>query len=384
MARGTVGINEPDDSPRFKTLFDQFLDGLTNRNAGDDRSRGRRHLVPKFARLRLMEVSLATVMEWIDEQRAAGELSESSIRHNMNLLSRFFSWAVARGKASINPVRQIPMGSRPTQTVKSDTRWIDDDAIVRKLIADIEEPIHFMFYLGNRSGLRTGEAAGLRMSDFAFLEEGVIRVRFSYDGPLKEDKKGSGKVKWVPAPEDCAEFLGPWLAQRKAQCRSGGSRVPVRAAQRALLPQGIHRSVLGGGGAEARRCARGLAQEEEGQDRERSEATPAARRGYRSRPIRRLRPRIGAQVATPGATDLTARNACRCRFVRASFKRSADSATVNAQVRNVSRRNIVIVAQLFHGASATRVKDVVDKRVVLVDADDVHRELRDELRDARR
>ena len=152
ISRGTVGIDEPDDSPTFKVLFEQFLDGLTNRNAGDDRSRGRRHVVPNFARMRLAEVSLATVMEWIDEQRAASELSESSIRHNMNLLSRFFSWAVARGKAEINPVRQIPMGSRPTQTVKSDTRWIDDDAIVRKLIADLEQPINFMFYLGNRSG----------------------------------------------------------------------------------------------------------------------------------------------------------------------------------------------------------------------------------------
>jgi site-specific recombinase XerC len=99
----------------------------------------------------------------IDEQRAAGELGEASIRHNMNLLSRFFSWAIARGKASINPVRQIPMGSRPTQKVKSDTPWLDDDAIV----------LSCMFYLCNRSGLRTGEAAGLRMSDMAFVDEGL-------------------------------------------------------------------------------------------------------------------------------------------------------------------------------------------------------------------
>jgi integrase len=94
---------------------------------------------------------------------------------------------------------------------------LDDDAVVRKLIAELEEPIHFMFYLCNRSGLRTGEAAGLRMSDMAFVDEGIIRVRFSYDGPLKEDKKGTGKVKWVPAPEDCAEFLGQWIATRKGE-----------------------------------------------------------------------------------------------------------------------------------------------------------------------
>lgn len=217
IARGQVGIEDDADAPAFKPAFEGFLEGLTNRNAADDRSRGRRHLLPKFTRMKLADVGLASVMGWIDEQRAAGALSEASIRHNMNLLSRFFSWAIARDKASINPVRQIPMGSRPTQTVKSDTPWLDDDAIVRKLIGDLEEPINFMFYLCNRSGLRTGEAAGLRMSDMTFVGEGLIRVRFSYEGPLKEDKKGAGKVKWVPAPEDCAEFLGPWVEQRKAQ-----------------------------------------------------------------------------------------------------------------------------------------------------------------------
>ena len=114
IARGQVGIEDDDDAPQFKALFQLFLDGLTNRNADDDRSRGKRHLAPKFDRKPLADIDLAAVMEWIDEQRAEGELSDASIRHNMNLLSRFFSWAIARGKASINPVRQIPMGSRPT------------------------------------------------------------------------------------------------------------------------------------------------------------------------------------------------------------------------------------------------------------------------------
>src|SRR5512143_3302337 len=97
IARGQVGIEESEDAPGFKALFQSFLDGLQNRNADDDRSRGRRHLSPKFDRKLLADIDLAAVMEWIDEQRAAGELSDASIRHNMNLLSRFFSWAIARG-----------------------------------------------------------------------------------------------------------------------------------------------------------------------------------------------------------------------------------------------------------------------------------------------
>ncbi|MEM9492744.1 MAG: tyrosine-type recombinase/integrase, partial [Myxococcota bacterium] len=50
-----------------------------------------------------------------------------------------------------------------------------------------------------------------------FLDEGVIRLRYSYDGPLKEDKDGRGKVKWAPAPRDCERFLGPWLEQRQGE-----------------------------------------------------------------------------------------------------------------------------------------------------------------------
>jgi hypothetical protein len=77
IARGTVGIEDDADAPQFKATFETFLEGLTNRNAPDDRSRGRRHLLPQFERKRLADIDLGAVMEWIDEQRAAGELGEA-------------------------------------------------------------------------------------------------------------------------------------------------------------------------------------------------------------------------------------------------------------------------------------------------------------------
>jgi integrase len=74
-----------------------------------------------------------------------------------------------------------------------------------------------MFYLCNRSGMRLGEACGLRLDDLEFIHEGVIRVARSYGGPLKEDKKSAGKVKWVPAPLDALDVLKLHLARRKLQ-----------------------------------------------------------------------------------------------------------------------------------------------------------------------
>src|SRR5262249_50886030 len=155
----------------------------------------KKHVQPVFGSIRISQIALGSVMKWIDDQRATGKLSDPTIRHNLNLLSRFFGWAIERGYVSANPVRQIPVGRRPQQSTKTDVPWLEDDAIVRKLIGKLKEPIGLMFYLGNRSGLRTGEICGLRMADFGFLDEGVIRVRYSYRRPLKEDKKGLGKVK---------------------------------------------------------------------------------------------------------------------------------------------------------------------------------------------
>src|SRR5205085_6217241 len=124
---------------------------------------------------------------------------------------------VERGHLKINPVRLIPIGKRPVQTPKRDVPWVADDAIVLAAFDALRKPIDYMFYLCNRSGLRTGEVAGLRISDMGFLDEGLIRVRYQYDGrALKEDKRNAGKVKFVPAPEDAEEILGPWLQKRES------------------------------------------------------------------------------------------------------------------------------------------------------------------------
>ncbi len=230
-----IDAGKPD--PRKASLCGELMDtwskGLANRNAADDRSRVARHIKPAFEHKRVSEVTIKVVMEWIDAMKAgtattsapsdkkhgkrAAKLSGGSMRGNVNLLSRFFSWAVERGHAQLNPVRLIPVGRRPHQAAKSDTPWLDDDATVRKIVAHLDPMLGLCFYLGNRSGLRTGEICGLRMSDLGFLEEGAIRVRFSYAGPLKEDKHGTGKVKWAPAPDNAATLLKDWLTKRRAE-----------------------------------------------------------------------------------------------------------------------------------------------------------------------
>ncbi len=254
IAAGRAGLVQRADDPGMGSLIDDWSKALHNRNAADDRRRIENHLRPAFGSMALSAVTLAAVMKWIDAMRdgsaprrkveprpakaeiadypgkpgpkrqarperksaaKVAKLSAGSMRHNVNLLSRFFSWAIERGHTTANPVRMIPTGKRPAQAAKHDVPWLDDDKSVRDLFHALPSPVSLMFYIANRSGLRTGEVAGLRMSDLGFLDEGTIRVRFSYDGALKEDKHGTGKVKWVPASDDLEELLAPHLARRR-------------------------------------------------------------------------------------------------------------------------------------------------------------------------
>jgi integrase len=207
-------------SPGMKALLERWRDGLSNRNADDDRSRIDRHLLPRFGDLTIEKVTLPETMNWLDELKKT-KLSGQSRRHLLNLVSRFFSWAIERGLATINPVKMIPQGKRPKPQRPRDVPWLEDDTKVADLMQELGPDLGLMFYLGNRSGLRTGEIAGLRMSDLEFVHEGVIRVRYSWDGPLKEDKDASGKVKWAPAPVDASTVLKAHLARRKLSGAGG-------------------------------------------------------------------------------------------------------------------------------------------------------------------
>lgn len=216
--RRRLGLEAPASAAlSVRELMERWTAALRNRAARNDKWRIDRHLVPRFGALRIVELTLAVVMVWLDELAAAAAMKASSQRGLLTLLSRFCSWAVDRGYLQANPCKAIPSGRRPQAAQRTDVPWIADDALVVRALELLPEPIRYLFFLGNRCGLRTGEAAGVRMSDLMDMDRGTIRVRFSYLGPLKEDKSGAGKTKYVPAPIDCTDVLGPWWARRDSE-----------------------------------------------------------------------------------------------------------------------------------------------------------------------
>lgn len=227
--RRRYGLEAPESAGLLVSdLMKRWEAGLINRSAYDDRSRIRLHVLPRFGGMRLADLTLPILMQWLDELRAARRLEPGTQRHLLNLVSRFFGWAIERGHATVNPVRQIPAGRRPQHAPKRDVAWLKDDETVRAIMGELPDPFRLMFYVGNRAGMRLGEICGLRLSDVEGLAQGAFRVRYSYAGPLKEDKAGAGKVKWTPAPSDALAVLGPWIERRRAEGADGESFLFMR------------------------------------------------------------------------------------------------------------------------------------------------------------
>lgn len=215
--RRAYGIEPPEHaSTSVRTLMERWTGALTNRAARSDRYRIDRHLVPRFGALRIVELTMAVVVLWLDDL-AGGPLKPSSQRGLLGLLSRFCSWCVDRGFMSANPCKAIPGGRRPHGARGgADIPWIADDATVLRIFERLPEPIRFIWLLTNRAGLRCGEASGLTMGDLDGMGAGAIRVRHNYLSPMLKEAKGTPKTKWVPAPSDLEEFLGRWLERRRA------------------------------------------------------------------------------------------------------------------------------------------------------------------------
>lgn len=208
-------------------LLAKFVASLTNRSWRDDASRIRLHVAPKWNGHRVDQVTLPAVMGWIDEMRVGATIAPGTQRHALGLLSRCFSWAIARGLASSNPVRLVPTGARPTAApVKDDAAgWIADDETPKRIMERLGAPFDLIFYLCFTSGCRVSEGLGLRVGDLDEIASGSIRVAHSGDGPLKEDRRGVGKSKHVPAGADAADVLAPWLARRRAEGAGPDDRV---------------------------------------------------------------------------------------------------------------------------------------------------------------
>ncbi len=153
------------------------LAGLRPRTRDAYESSLRVHLLPRFGRMRLADITEDHVAEFIDSLRRQ-DYAGWTIRARLVVLGRVFSFAVRRGFVNVNPVKGLERGERPT-VGRAEMRILDRDEIAKVLeAADADR--RGLLATATFTGLRLGELLGLTWADVD-LDAGVVRVRRQLD-----------------------------------------------------------------------------------------------------------------------------------------------------------------------------------------------------------
>lgn len=234
----------PEVEKTVAALLTKWSDALTNRNASNDRSVVRAHLVSAFGRMAPKEITRKVLIAWLAKMRERREHSGQTQKHALSTLSRWFDWCLDQEVDGVlfNVVKTLSKNHRPA-VVHAKRATLENDEDVAKLCAALPYPIDLAFALGNRTGARPGEIFALRLQDLDYLDKGFIIAARSWPSagstsgdavPLKEDKHGAKGPKRIPAPVDAADALKLHIGRRKLQGAGPGDLlfVPLKAPRR--------------------------------------------------------------------------------------------------------------------------------------------------------
>lgn len=159
------------------------------------RSMWRNHVAGEFESLPVIEVSKQHVRTWVAELRDAG-CSDAVVQASVVQLSRVMQTAVEHNAVPVNPVRGAGVGASKTGHVHAIEYALSVDqvmAIVRAIDSRFTLLVKFLAF----TGVRSGEAYGLRVSDLDLMRGQVwVGRSLSRVGGMhtKETKTGAGRV----------------------------------------------------------------------------------------------------------------------------------------------------------------------------------------------
>ncbi|MEU6128817.1 tyrosine-type recombinase/integrase [Saccharopolyspora sp. NPDC047091] len=207
----------------------------TSRN----RSEGivRTHVLPKWERVRLSDVSHAAVQGWIGELGAG--LAPASVAKVHRVFSQVMGWAVRNGRLASNPAEGVNL----PRVVTTDHRYLNHDQVAR--LADACEPNGLVIRLLAYTGLRWGEMAALRTANVD-LDRRRIRVAQSVtevSGRLEWGTPKNHERRSVPLPRFLADQLAKHLGGKAADdlvfASPKGGVLRVRNFRRAVFDRAV-------------------------------------------------------------------------------------------------------------------------------------------------
>lgn len=208
------------------------------------------HLLPRFGRLRVAEVTTDHVAALIADMREAGYRAWT-IRGVLTPLGRVLSHAARRGLIAENPVSRLERGERPPAE-RQEMRILERGEIA-DLLEAADDRYHALLATAVFTGLRLGELLGLTWRDLD-ADGGILRVRKQLDrGGERVEPKTSQAIRDVilmPA-------LGRILREHRLRsphssdadfifASAEGTGLDRRNAVRRGLERAVSRAQLGG------------------------------------------------------------------------------------------------------------------------------------------
>lgn len=171
--------------------FAQFVRGewesylkqnLKSSTQASHRSNLSNHLLPAFCGYRLADIRALDILHLIEEKRKRG-LSSKTLLNLYLLLQKMFNLAADLELISVSPVHRVP---KPRLEYHEKPTLAPGQ--VRALIAEVPENIRALFILLYLTGLRIGEALGLKWKDVDFQRSKLYIRRSIWSGQEQSPK----------------------------------------------------------------------------------------------------------------------------------------------------------------------------------------------------
>lgn len=187
----------------FNELFDYWLAHRApkKRSFKDDVSVIRKHLRPAFGELRLRDLTIEHIDNFVDDR---DNLDPKTVNNHLTLLRTTLGMA----RDELEWIRHFPKFKKPsTRLFDKDFRYLRNDDEITRFLAAARGEGQMAFMLCATAlygGMRAGELGGLQWGDVDF-DRRLISVQRSFCGPTK-----SGDVRYVPIVDALLPLLREW------------------------------------------------------------------------------------------------------------------------------------------------------------------------------
>ena len=204
------------------------------------RSYLRKHLLPEFGEMNLLEISVDDLQDFLNDRK---ELAHKTLREFIVFLRQIFDGAMEDKKLTFNPARSKKLHNPSDKVTVREALPLEIVLQILQDICGLEEDERRLMALLLLTGMRRGEVLGLRWEDIDFEKKMLSvqrNVTFPSNQPNITTPKTENGVRQVPVDDNLIILLD---RPTHAKGYVIGGRKPITLTQYRYMYEKIERQV---------------------------------------------------------------------------------------------------------------------------------------------